>query len=78
MPHRSILASMLIKPAYEKSIDTVHDLLQTTADVMVAGNTSIATLINIDPRPSIQMLRKQTKQYVMPRGGKLPQFIREG
>ena len=69
---------MLIKPAYEKSIETVHDLLQTTADVMVPGNTSIITLINIDPRPSFQLLRKQTQQYNMPLGGNLPQFIKVG
>ena len=68
---------MLIKPAYEKPVDTVNDVLQTTADVMVPRNTSIVTLINIDPRPSIQMLRKQTKQYDMPQGGIVP-FIREG
>ena len=75
---RSILASMLIKPAFEKPIDTVRDILQTTVDVMVPGNTSIVTLINIDPRPSIQMLRKQTKFYPNIPGGDIPQFIGDG
>ena len=69
---------MLIKPAFEKPVDTIHDILQTTVDVMVPGNTSIVTLINIDPRPSMQMLQKQIKLFFNPQGGFIPQFIKDG
>ena len=69
---------MLIKPAFEEPMNTEHDILQTPVDIMVPGNTSIVTLISIDPRPSIQMLGKQAKFYSISPGGNVPQFIREG
>ena len=68
---------MLIRPAFEKPIDTVHDILPTM-DVMVPGATSIVTLIHIDPRPSIKIMQKQMKLYLNPPGGNIPQYIREG
>ena len=74
--NRSILASMLIKPVFEDPIDTEYDILQTSKDVMVQGNSALETLIKIDPRLSIQMLRKQTILY--PPQLFLPQFIKEG
>ena len=74
--NRSILASMLIQPAFEDPIDTEYDVLQTSMDVMIPENTALETLINIDPRDSIKMLQKQTKLYA-PQFS-IPQLLREG
>ena len=74
--NRSILASMLIQPAFEDPIDTEYDVLQTSMDVMIPENTALETLVNIDPRPSIKMLQKQTKLY--PPQSRISQFLREG
>ena len=76
LQNRSILSSLLIKPAFEDPIDTEYDVLKRSVDVMVPGNTSLETLIKIDPRPSMKMLQKRVKLY-KPEFA-LPSFVKEG
>ena len=67
---------MLIKPVFEDPIDTEYDVLKRSLGVMVPGNTSLETLIKIDPRPSMKMLQKHTKLYKPE--FELPSFVKEG
>ena len=67
-----------MKPSFEKPIDTEYDVLQSQMDVMVPEKSAIATLISIDPRPSVQMLEKHVKLYRTRQDGNFDQHVEEG
>ena len=53
---RSILASVLIKPAYLSPINTLQDMLESPSQFVVPGGSFAEILMKIDPRPDVKVL----------------------
>ena len=53
---RSILASVLIKPAYLSPINTLQDMLESPSQFVVPGGSFSEILMKIDPRPDVKVL----------------------
>ena len=56
LPSRSILASLLMTPVYSKPVNSVQDMLLSKSQLIVPTPTAINTLLELDPRPSVNKL----------------------
>ena len=54
---------MMIRIDYEKTIDTIDDMVQSGLPIMIPGNTQIPGLLKTDPREGIKTLKKQVQFY---------------
>ena len=59
MSYKSVLKTSLVSIQYEKSIETVEDMLVTDRKILMLANTSLELMIRTDPRPGMQQLAKK-------------------
>ena len=75
--YRSVLLATMLAPAYEDSIDTLDDLLQTGKEILVPTGTKTSKLLRLDPKEDVRTLHKKVKFYDKI-DGKHPQTVLEG
>ena len=54
----------MIKIEYEKSIDTIDDMLKSEMPIMMASDTQMPYLLETDPRKKIKALSDKIEWYV--------------
>ena len=59
LSYKSVLRAMMIRIDYEKTIDTIDDMVQSGLPIMIPGNTQIPGLLKTDPRKGIKALKMQ-------------------
>ena len=62
--YKSVLRAMMIKVEYEKTIDTIDDMLQSEMPLMIASDTQLPRLLETDPRKKIKELSEKVEWYV--------------
>ena len=67
---------MMIKPEYEKTIDTLDEMIESEMKLMVPLYTLLPHLLKDDPRRKVQELSKVVE--VFKHGNKVPKWIAEG
>ena len=72
------MRTMMIKIDYEKTIDTIDDMLQSEIPIKMASNTHMPSLLANDPRDKWKALAKKIEFYEMEDGGKSPDWIETG
>ena len=75
--YKSVLRALLIKVEYEKSINTINDMIESDRVLYVAEGTPLKLLLNTDPRENVKMLAKKTLFYQWV-NAKDPEFIMKG
>ena len=61
MSYKAVLRAMMMKIDYEKPIDTLHDLVNSTMKLLVPGDSPgdiLRQRVELDPRPQLIELRK--------------------
>ena len=68
----------MIKIDYEKTIDTIDDMLKSEIPIMMTNSTILPLLLANDPREKMKALANKVEFYEMEDGGKSPDFIEKG
>ena len=76
--YKETLLSTLINIEYEKTIDSVDDVLKSEKLVMYDGTTGIANLLKSDPRKNVKELGKLSKPYATEIAGAPPTWVIQG
>ena len=76
--YKETLLSTLINIEYEKTIDSVDDVLKSEKLVMYDGTTGIANLLKSDPRKNVKDLGKLSKPYATEIAGAAPTWVIQG
>ena len=63
MSYKSVLRAMMMSVYYEKTIDTIDDMLASDRTFMVHSDSSIPGLLASDPRPKVKELEERTQFY---------------
>ena len=74
--YKSVLRAMLMKVEYEKTIDTLDDMMESGLKLMVPVYTLLPHLLKSDPRQKVKELGKLVQ--VFEHGNKNPEWIAEG
>ena len=74
--YKSVLRAMLMKVEYEKTIDTLDDMIESGMKLMVPVYTLLPHLLKSDPRQKVQEMGKIVQ--VFKHGNKVPEWIDEG
>ena len=62
--YKSVLRAMMIKIEYEKTMDTIDDMLQSDKQFMLASDVAIVQeLVRTDPRKQVQILAEDAEYY---------------
>ena len=75
--YKGILLSKLINIEYEKSIDSIDDVLRSNKPVAVLGASGIINLLKSDPRKKVEEIGERIKPY-KGENGKAPMWIING
>ena len=75
--YKGILLSKLINIEYEKSLDSVDDVLRSNKPVVLDGESAITHLVKSDPRDKIKEIGKRLKPYLAEKGAP-PQWVVKG
>ena len=62
--YKSVLLGNMIKIKYEKSIDSVDDVLHTSKKVAIHSNTPLTKMLDVDTREQISQLRERLVYFV--------------
>ena len=63
--YKSVLRAMMIKVEYEKTMDTIDDILQSEMPIMMASDIdTFPYLMKTDPRKKIEALSEKIEWYV--------------
>ena len=66
----------MIKIEYEKTIDTIDDMLQSEMPIMMASDTLLPHLLKTDPRKKVKALAEKIEFYK--HGASSPDWIEKG
>ena len=61
--YKSVLRAMMIRIDYDKTIDTIEDMVQSGLPIMLPENTKMPVFLKTDPREGIKTLKKQVQFY---------------
>ena len=61
--YKSVLRAMMIRIDYDKTIDTIEDMVQSGLPIMIPENTQLPELLKTDPRNGIKTLKMQVQFY---------------
>ena len=61
MSYKAVFRSMMMKIDYEKTIDTLDDLLQSDMKLLVAGDTPIRMFVEADPKQQFIELKDKDR-----------------
>ena len=78
MCYKSYMRAMMIKIDYEKTIDTIDDMLKSEIPIMMTNSTTLPIVLANDPREKMKALANKVEFYEMEDGGKSPDFIEKG
>ena len=78
MCYKSYMRAMMIKIDYEKTIDTIDDMLKSEIAINMASGTQMPMLLANDPREKMKALANKIKFYELEDGGKSPHWIETG
>lgn len=67
---------MMIKIDYEKTVDTIDDMLQSEIPIKLASDTNIFKLLETDNRKKVISLKEKIEFYLQ--GTKSPDWIERG
>ena len=76
--YKETLLSTLINIEYEKTIDSVDDVLKSGKLVVYDGATGMANLLKTDPRENVKDLGKLSKPYASKIAGTGPTWVLQG
>ena len=76
--YKSFLRAMMIRIDYDKTINTIDDILLSGLPIMIASNTQVPDLLENDPREPIKALREKVKFYNLINYGRVPDWVDEG
>ena len=78
MCYKSYMRAMMIKIDYEKTIDTIDDMLKSKIPIMMTNSTHLPILLANDPRENMKELANKFEFYELEDGGKSPDWIETG
>ena len=78
MCYKSYMRAMMIKIDYEKTIDTLDDMLKSEIPINMASGTQMPMLLANDPREKMKALANKFEFYELEDGGKSPDWIEQG
>ena len=78
MCYKSYMRAMMIKIDYEKTIDTIDDMLKSEIPIMMTNSTTLPMLLANDPRSKMKALANKFEFYEMEDGGISPDWIEKG
>ena len=73
---KSVLRGMMLTVEYEKTIDTLEDMLASKMPALLPVDTSMKFKLVTDPREEVQELAKRVVQYKM--GNSMPDWVDKG
>lgn len=76
--YKSLLRVMMIGIDYDKTINTIDDILLSGLPLMIPSNTQVPDLLETDPRELIKAMRKKVKFYNLVENGRVPEWVDEG
>ena len=68
----------MIRIDYEKTIDTIDDMLQSDIPIMMCSDTHMPILLKNDPREKVKALAEKVDFYLSVGGKKNPDWIEKG
>ena len=77
MSYKAVLLGSMIQIKYEKGIDSVNDVLNSSKKVAIHANTPLTKMLDVDTRETIKELRKKFVYYVGEKGAN-PSWVDEG
>ena len=76
--YKSVLRAMMIRIDYEKTIDTIDDMIQSDIPIMMCSDTHMPILLKNDPREKVKALAEKVDFYLSVGGNKNPDWIEKG
>ena len=76
--YKGILLSKLINIEYEKSIDSIDDVLRSEKPVAVLGASGIVNLLKSDPRKKVKEIVNRLKPYTLEAAQRRPMWVVNG
>ena len=61
MSYKAVLRAILMKPTYEKPIDTIDDMIASGLKLLAPQDTPLWPAVTYDPREKVQDMLKVTK-----------------
>ena len=74
--YKSVLRARMMTIEYDKTIDTIEDVLTSEMSAVIAVDTSMKYLLELDPREKVQELAKKVVGYKMGQGK--PDWVSKG
>ena len=74
--YKSVLLALLMRDDYEKTVDTMDDMLESGRTFMLPEDTIIKYILDTDPREKVKMLAKEAQFYKF--GTATPVWVIEG
>lgn len=74
--YKSVLRARMMTIEYDKTIDTIEDVLSSELSSVMAVDTSMKYLLELDPREKVQELAKKVVGYK--RGNSRPDWVQKG
>ena len=63
--YKSVLRAMMMTTEYDKTIDTIDDMLKSELPLWMANDTSLILMLERDPREKVKELRKLVNGYAI-------------
>ena len=76
--YKSVLLSTLISISYEKTVETVDDLLKTEKPIVGLGNSTVPIRLQTDPRANVRELAGKVNWYTFDEKNSVPDSIIQG
>ena len=76
--YKSVLRANMININYEKTIETIEDMLESNLNLTMSGDTILPTLLKLDPRKTVKELKNKVHYYNFTKEGKIPDSVEEG
>ena len=73
---KSVLRARMMTVEYEKTIETIDDVLSSELSAVMAVDTTMKYLLELDPREKVQELAKKVVGYKM--GQSPPDWVQKG
>ena len=66
--YKTVLQAMLTYVSYEKTIDTIDDMVASDRKLWASSDTVIRDLLDSDPRVQVKKIAQRTTSYTHGRG----------
>ena len=76
LSYKSVLRAAMMTVDYDKTIDTLDDMLSSELPAVMAVDTSLKFMLETDPREKVQELAKKVVGYI--NGNSKPEWVDEG